>query len=268
MLKSKKIDLIVLIILPIIVAGVSLVFSTNFFTSILLFFATPSIYLSFKNILLIKKATLFALSFGVGMIFFADYLAVSDGAWFVPNTIFSFRFFGMIPIEDFILAFFFVYYLIIFYDYFFDDHRKYFLFNFKKKVELMNKNTKYFLTALSAILIVFISSFYFNSNILVIKYSYLWLGIFFITIPIIIFLFLFPKLLPKYFKVAIYFFYILLLFEFVGIELNQWTFPGQHFIGYIEIFKYRFPLEEFIFWISLSSISVLSFYEFFYDDRK
>lgn len=269
MSKNKKIEIVIILLLPIIGTIISLVFSTNFFVSIILFFALPSIYLSFKISSHIKKAIIFAVLFGIGIIFFADYLAMIDGAWFIPSTIFPFRIFGIVPIEDFVLAFFFVYYLVIFYEYFFDKHREYFLLNLKKKrVELMNKRMKYFLAPLIFILLIFLIIYYFNPQLLIIRYSYLWLGIFFTIIPISIFIFLFPRLLPKYFKVALYFFYVLSLFEFVGLRLNQWEFPGQHFIGYLEIFKCRFPIEEFVFWISLSSTSILSFYEFFDDDRK
>ena len=92
--------------------------------------------------------------------------------------------------------------------------------------------------------------------------------LFFFIVPAITFLSLFPRLLSKYVKTASYFFLLSILFELTGLQLNQWTFPGSNFIGWVELFGHRFPFEEFFFGFVMGAISVLTYYEFFDDDRK
>jgi hypothetical protein len=62
--------------------------------------------------------------------------------------------------------------------------------------------------------------------------------------------------------------YLALMFELTGLELQLWTFPGTHFIGWVDLLGYKFPFEEFFFWFVLSAITILSYYEFFDDNRK
>ncbi|HBC45391.1 TPA: hypothetical protein DCZ81_04450, partial [Candidatus Collierbacteria bacterium] len=76
------------------------------------------------------------------------------------------------------------------------------------------------------------------------------------------------RLISKYIKIALYFFVLSFLFEITAIQLNQWSFPGNHFIGWVEIFGYRFPIEEFFFYFIMCSVGAISYYEFFDDDRK
>lgn len=50
--------------------------------------------------------------------------------------------------------------------------------------------------------------------------------------------------------------------------LGQWTFPGDQFIGWVNMLGVRFPFEELLFWFMLAAIGILSYYEFFDDNRK
>jgi hypothetical protein len=101
-----------------------------------------------------------------------------------------------------------------------------------------------------------------------IRYAYLWLGLILGLIPSGIFIYFFPQVIGKYAKTTAYFFLIYFLFEITGLELSQWSFPGVNFVGWMEIGKYRFPIEEFFIWMILTTIAVLSYFEFFDDDRK
>jgi len=57
-------------------------------------------------------------------------------------------------------------------------------------------------------------------------------------------------------------------YELTALHLGLWSFPGEHFIGWVDILGYRFPFEEFFFFIVLASIAGLAYYEFFDDDQK
>jgi hypothetical protein len=254
----KKLDIILLIVLPVMSVFLSLQINANFLTSTLLFFGLPSLWLSIRTPQKINKTLLFAFIFSIPLGIVIDYVATIDGSWLVPHTVFPFRLFGVIPIEDLIWAFFLAYSIVIFYEHFLD----------KGKQELVDRRMKYLIWPLIILLLVFFLILFVNPKSLSIPYSYLWVGLLFGFLPSITFLSLFPRLLSKYVKTASYFFLLSMVFEITGLQLKQWTFPGNNFIGWLEIMGYRFPFEEFFFWFILASITILSYYEFFDDDRR
>ena len=254
----KKLDIFLLILFPIASVVLSLVFSVNFLVSILLFFGLPSLWLSFRTPSQVNKTFLFSLILSVPLGIFIDYVATIDNSWFVPITVFPFRLFGVVPIEDLIWGFFLIYSIVIFYEHFLD----------KGKHELVDRRMKYLVWPLIILMLVFFTILFTKPELLVIRYAYFWLGTIFFIVPAITFLSFFPRLLSKYVKTASYFFLLSILFELTGLQLNQWAFPGSNFIGWVELFGHRFPFEEFFFWFVMGAISVLAYYEFFDDDRK
>ena len=110
--------------------------------------------------------------------------------------------------------------------------------------------------------------FWIQTSYLDIPYFYLTAGIVLGIIPISIVLFEYPRLIAKFFKTAAYFFYLNFAYEITALKLGIWDFPGDQFIGWVTFFGMRFPFEEFFFWIILGAIAMLSYYEFFDDDRK
>ncbi len=254
----KKLDIFLLILFPFISVVLSLSFRANFLTSILLFYGLPSLWLSIRTPSQVKKTFLFSLIISIPFGLFIDYIAIKDGAWFVPTTYFSFHIFGVIPIEDLIFGFFLIYSIVIFYEHFLD----------KGKHELVDKKMKYLVWPIVSAMTVFFTLLLSKPDLLTLPYAYFWLGITLFFFPAIMFLSFFPRLLSKYIKTASYFFLLGVIFEITGLELNQWTFPGTNFIGWIDFFGIRLPFEELFFWFVMSAISVLSYYEFFDDDRK
>jgi len=254
----RKLDIFLLILFPIMSVILSLLLKASFLASILLFFGLPAVWLSYRTRHMIKKTLIFSLIFSIPLSLMIDYVAVLDKSWFVPSSVFSFRIFNVVAIEGFVFGFLLVYAVLIFYEHFLD----------KSKYEIVDKKMKYLILPLIILSIVFFALLLLKPGLLRIKYAYLCLGIIFMLLPAITFLSFFPRLVSKYVKTASYFFMLLLIFEITGLQLNQWTFPGENFIGWIQIFNYKFPLEEFFFWIILSSTGILSYYEFFDDDRR
>jgi hypothetical protein len=190
-------------------------------------------------------------------IIFIDYLAVKNKAWFVPHSVFSFRLFGLIPIEDFIWGFLGVYLVVIFYEYFLD-----------RRDEKRAKDYLHVLAIILSLLVLILFVFIFsNPDLLYIPYIYLWLGLVLFLLPLLTTVSFFPRLFSKYVKAISYFFALFILLELTGVHLNQWVFPGE-FIGWVELFGIKFPFEEFFFFIILGSAVILSYYEVFADDRK
>jgi hypothetical protein len=252
-----KFDLILLILIPLVSALFSLIFRSNFLTSTLLFFGLPSLYLSLRTKKAIWRSLIFAVSFSIFMVLTVDHLGVLDNSWYVPYSVISSRIFGTIPLEDVIWSFLLTYFIVIFYEHFFD----------KAKHRDIGSHLKYFSYITISLLSIFLLLLFSNSKLLKIDYFYLKAGLLFTLIPSLAFLVEFPKFVSKFMKTAPYFFYVGLLVELVGLQLNQWTFPGKHFIGWVTISGQTFPFEELFFFISIFAICVLTYFEFFDDDK-
>ncbi len=258
LINTKKFDFLVLIFFLILAVIISLAIKANFLISTFLFFGLPAIWLSCRNKPVIKKVFLFSALLSIPFATIIDYIGTIDGSWFVPVSVFPFRFLDIIPIEDYIWGFMLVYLIVMYYEYFLD----------KGKNELIGEKMKLLAMVFLFALVLFFISLIVNPALLKVRYAYFWLGMSLIVLPAIIFLFNFPKLIFRYTKVAGYFFVLNFFHEIIGMELGQWVFPGNNFIGWVEIGEYRFPFEEFLFFIIIGSLGILSYYEFFDDDRK
>ena len=155
----------------------------------------------------------------------------------------------------------YLYIILIFYEHFCDSKFKP---QISKKIRIMDR---VLYIAAFILLLVFIV----NKELLVIPYFYLYAGVILFVLPVVIFLFRYPHFILPFFKVSAFFFYIHLLFELVGLKLNHWNFPGEHYLWMISLFGLRFPIEEFLFVIVLGGFAACSYYEFFTDkeiDKK
>jgi len=269
MKKNKKIDLIILIFIPILTALISLCCQINFLVSTILFFGAPSLYLILRHKSALKKTFLFSLLFSIPSTFLFDYFIVKDGGWYITNTIFPARIFNVVAIEQFIWGFLWFFYVIMFYEYFLDKQEQKSIFSFFSKTNtIITKRMKYFSIFLFTILLFLILFIYCNHTLLTINYSYLVLGTIFLIIPLSIFLFLFPNFLVKFSLITIYFFFLAIIIEYVGLKLNHWTFPGTHVLGMTSFFGFLIPYEEVVLYFVLLTPALLSYYEFFDDDRQ
>ena len=57
------------------------------------------------------------------------------------------------------------------------------------------------------------------------------------------------------------------VYELTALHLNQWHFPGQY-VGLVRFGSVTLPIEEFVIWILMSSMIVLSYYELYVDDLR
>lgn len=253
----KKIDLVFLLLFPIASALVSLLIKANLLTSTLLFFGLPSVFLTFRAKKSIKKAAIFSL-IAIPFVTVLDYMAHLNETWLVPSTVFPFRLLGLIPIENYIWVYLIFYVTILFYEYFLDKGRDY---------PIKKRALNLFVLLLIA-LMVFLIILYAYPLALQVSYFYLKAGALVILLPSLTFLTFFPKLISRFFTAGAYFFSLAFIFELTALKLNQWSFTGTNFIGWVEIFGQKFPFEEFLFWFVILTIAILSYYEFFADDRK
>ena len=244
---------------PILAAIISFAIKANYFISIVLFFGIPSLILSFKNKKLIKKAALFALVLGFPTTLILDHMAHSAKAWFILQSVLPFRLFGTVTGESILWGFLIVYFIVMYYEYFLEH---------KLKDKLYAPNLKYLMMLFFGLFLLFLTVLITNPALLYVDYFYLKAGLLLGLLPILSVLFQFPNLLTKFFKTGAYFFYLTFIMEITALKLGQWTFPGEQFLGWVTLFGVAFPFEELFFWMILGAIAILSYYEFFDDDRK
>lgn len=252
------IDFVLLLIWPIIASIISLVLKPNYLISIFLFFGLPAVYLSYLAKKHIKKSLIFSLIFGLIFGIIIDYIASLTKTWSVIS-LFSFKLFNHVLIEDLIWGVVWIYFILMFYEYFLDQH---------VTKENYNKNMKYLIIILLSLLVLFFFFLLTSPTLLNIPYFYLTLGIIFIFLPLIFFILKFPRLITKFFKAGAYFFFLSFTYEITALKLGWWAFPGTQFIGWVEFLGLKFPFEELFFWIMLGAMAALAWYEFFDDDRK
>ena len=254
----KKLDILLLVLFPIIAISTTLGLQLNYFWAILLFFGFPAFWFSLRTKKMIARTALFSVPLTILFTIIINYMGVQNGLWYVPITVFPFRLLGELPIEDIILGFLLSYAVVICYEHSLD----------KGKHNLIDKKMKYFLWPVAFLLIIIFALFITHQGFPNVKYAYFWIGIIFLALPIISTLSFFPKLLSKYLKVSAYFAILLIMFEYTGLALGHWIFPGENFLGWFSYFGYQIPVEEFAVLIILVVIGILSYYEFFDDDRK
>lgn len=251
----KKADLALAILFPLLVFVSVFLFDLriSYFTSLMLFFVIPSIYLSLRSKRVVKKVALFSFFISIPMALIFEIVGRVDDAWSVPRSILPYRLFGFIPLEDYLWMFLVTYIILIFYESF--CNRK-FEPSISKRIRVMNL----ILYGLAALLVI---TFIFNKSLLNIPYAYLWFGIILFVIPSTLFLCKYPSFFAPFLKVSAFFFYLHLLFELVGVKLGHWVYEGAHYIGLVYFFDIRFPIEEFFFVILLGGFAACSYYEFF-----
>jgi hypothetical protein len=256
--KLKTHDIFFLILFPILSAFFVEILRLNYLVATLLFFGLPSLYLSWRNPKLIKRALIFAGSLFVPVTVVLDSPAFFDRSWFVPNS--AFRFLrSSVPIEDVVWVFLWLYFAVIFWEFFLDYLRP----NLK-----ISPHVKYLVLIVVGFSTAYFLFYLFKPEYLAIKYFYLKAGIVFGAIPVLAVLFRFPKLMRKVALLGIYFLMVSFLAEFVGLRQGHWYFPGEHFLGTTTLAGQRIPYEEMIFWWTLGVPGLVCWYEFFIDDQR
>ena len=255
--KAKKLDLLVLIILALVVTPIVLFFHVRFLTSTFLFLGLPSLYLIIRktqNLRVIFSGVFFI---GILLGFGFDFIETFNKAWIIPDNQLAipYRILGAAPVDEVICLILWSLLMFLVYEHFIE----------RKRVE--HVNVKHFLiTAIIpalASLVFLLGAFFFAPQIITFTYAYLVFGTL-AFLPVVYCLIRKPKLLWHIIRVAPYFIFLFIVFELTSLQLDQWYFIG-HYVGYVNIFSYRFPFEEFFFWIFISSTVVLTDYKLFVD---
>lgn len=249
----KASDLLFLLILPLLVASLTLYLPINLLFSTLLFFGVPCVYISIKRKDIVLRTLVY--SFIVSFIsIFTDYLAEQDQSW-VSTSMFNMRVAGIVPFEALVWMFAFVYLIVAYYLYFFDT----------KKHNIIGKRLSLVISAAGAVLIWLLLTVTFDHSFRV-EYYYIKFGLLFLLLPLLLFMLTYPKYNKIFIAITPYFFIIGLVNLLVSLDQEHWSYPGENFIGWVTIASYRFPLEELVFWIILFPSFLVSQFELFNND--
>lgn len=256
-LKYNKLDILVLLLLPLLGVLATILLRFTYLNSILFFLGFPVLYLAFKvPKTTLQKTGIFALIFSLPLSVIVDYIITADKGWFVPNSIF--RFLNIVPIEDLVFGFLSVWSITIIYEYFLDQSDK----------KIYESKIKYLMLLILGLLLIFSLLYLIFPSLLYIPYAFLIICTLSLLTPLLTILFYYPKLTKKYTLVAGYFFLVSLCWELSALYINQWQYLGNHYIGWLQIFHFTLPLEEFIFFWIVYAAAILAWYEFFDDDCK
>jgi hypothetical protein len=258
--RLTKHEFAILLVWPVFASVLSLILDAQIYLSLFLFFGAPAIYLSFRHPELIRKSLFFSVIFSVPATFLVDYVMEFTHAWAIERMeVPQIWILQHVSFLQIIWLITYTYLVVIYYETFFDRSVSKVMYPRTKKLMLLGLGALGF--------VIFFH--FFDQGVLYIDYFYLKIGLVGVLLPLLIFLIRTPSAAAKFFKVGTYFFFYTLLYELTALRLDQWSFPAKNqFIGYITLVGYSFPFEELFFWMMISSISILAYYEYFDDDGR
>ena len=256
MTKHKKIELWALLAKNIPAYIPPYLYGNNYIVIALFFFVIPSLYLSIRNKKMMKKIATVSIVMMVPIVTIIGYLGYTDGSWY-NFGVSGITVFNTYPVDDFLWAFLYGYYILAVYEYFFER---------EKILRLPKKFLRFELLSLAAS-VLFCLYLVYRQTPLVIPYFYVYLiSIFAIVIPGIIFL-RYQKVFVKALYTGLFFLPLSFLCEHVSMEKGAWIFPGNHFIGYVQLLGAHFPFEELL-WLICMVPAIVAYYEIWADDEK
>lgn len=256
---QRNANMLLFLIWPIAAVGLTLFFHINAFFSAIVFYGIPALILSIQKTSVVKKA-LFVSLFSIPLIIIVDYIAELTQTWLwpIPTSIVPYKLFGLVSAEIIVWIFLHVYVVILFYQYFFEK-------TLSKK--FWNKRIEEATLGTLGIFVIFLFVLFLFPTVLHIPYWYAIFGLAGILPVIILEDLRYPTIFPKLLKTAVYFFYLNFTYEIMALKNNWWSFPGKDFIGHVSFFGVKFPFEEFFFWIILFTLSILCYYEYFFNNE-
>ncbi|MDE2437942.1 MAG: hypothetical protein KGN01_00885 [Patescibacteria group bacterium] len=250
-------DILVLVVLNCIAVFVSVVWHTEFLTSTFLFLGIPSLYLILRERRIRLNVVGAALIVGLLFCFVFDFIAEFNKAWGWNGGLLWGRIFGVVQIDVMVWFVLWLLQIFLFYEHFIDRTR---LVLYKSEQQL-----KMFIAGVLSVFLLLVI-YTPSPSLLYISKAYFVLCLF-VLIPFFIICVKKPKIVRRTLLIIPYFFFVYITHEITALQLHQWNFPGDY-LGWIQVMGVRFPVEEFVFWIILSSLVGATYYEFYFDNQK
>lgn len=263
-LSGKKLDLVVVISLNILGFLYAYLTRSTYIGTVLfsaLAVLLPSmIYLALRKRKDWRKILLFTLIVGViGDGLTLEFYAEITRAWnaaLIPSL--PFKVLGVVPLDTLIAqGIICTMYIAMFYEHFLHSERS-------KEISHKLIFGAFFAVALSFGL--FLTHSISPTTFRNLPYAYLTVGSLIVIIPVAV-AFRHPTIFKRMATMGVYFFFLFLIFELIGVSYRWWIFTGSY-IGWVDLLNVRFPFEEIIFWMIFYPATLISFYEIFIDDER
>lgn len=259
-MSSKKIDILVLLLLMVIgVAYVNVtkdLFIGKSVISGFVWIIPPVTYLSLRKKKNWKKILVSTLLFGGLFGFVFEFIAEYTKAYSVVSVLFPFKLFGVLPLDNVLGHMMMTMLTIVFYEHFIDRERHHHL----------SKHLKYALLPGIFALAIVLFAFFYNPLLIHARYPYFTMGLAAIVPPLFL-AYRRPQFIKNMAETAIYFFFFYFVAEIFAVRLGYWIYPGNNYVGWINIFGVTFPFEELFFWMLFYAASLVSYYELFIDEH-
>lgn len=253
---SKKFDFIMVCVISIAGFIAAILFKLKPLGGAFLYLFLPSLYLILREKKNFWKIFWGVIIFGLFVGFAFDLIQTYNAAWIVTSLVFPWKFFGVLALDNLIGWALMTLFILVFYEHFLDDENN-------KKIA---KNLKWAILVFLLGLLVCAGLYLIFPTLIKLPYAYLIGGIIAIIFPLG-FVAYKPKFLNKFLKLAAFFFFIWFIAELACLKYGGWIFPGQY-IGTVNFLGFVFPFEELFFWMMCYAAAVVSYYEFFIDDKK
>lgn len=257
-MQKKFIDFLVVIILLILGTFYALYISQNSFLGKsvvcgIVYLIPSTIYLGLRKkkdwVKIITASLLFGTLFG----FFFEFIAEYNQSYSVISTLTPFKILGVLPIDNIIGHTMMVLLTLVFYEHFID----------KKTGHKISHHIVYAL--IPAIVVISGIILLFDFHLLPkVPYIYFVMGSIAILFPIYLGI-IKPQFIKNMAMIAVFFFFVYLMFEVVAVHNSWWIYPNTQYIGWVEFLGSRFPIEELLFWMFFYAATLVSFYELYID---
>lgn len=233
----------------------------NFFSKafVLGFISTipPVIYMSSRKKKNWKRIALGTLVFGLLLGHLLEFVAHKSFIWQCKSLVFNSLIFGTSTYDCTLGHGLMVIFMLTFYEHFLNKDVQHYI---PKKVLIV-----LIPSLLIGMLLYFVPEY--GVEIPVTSYPYFYIGILAI-IPLIFLSLKNHKIITKLLFMGVFFFAYYFFFELLAVYKSYWIYPGNNYIGWVEILNLKFPFEELFFWMMLYAATIVSYYEIFIDDEK
>ena len=255
MKKTKKIEIFLLLLYWFLISALALILKFRYLEMAIFFSGVPAAYLLIRNHKYSSKIPIRSFLFMIPAIIVFEIFGHISRAWY-ESSIFSFRVFGIFPLESFLWGINYFILTVSFYEYFFDRPNK----PQRNPIFLKILILAYIGMTLTLAFLIFVPS------LLSVPYFYTLFLVLILLLTILVSIKC-PKIFKKALPVSLIGLLPALLHEFVSLELGHWSFEKGYHLAYIEILNHTLPIEELI-WLPLLPIWIVLFYEFTMDDFK
>ena len=254
-----RIDCFWLGTIPLVSVLLTICLRTPYLLSIFLFYGAPAIYISFRFLHLrqILKGVIFVVIVTIPFSIVVDYIGISSGVWYVPATLFSNRFLGVIPWEDFVWMFVATYSIFAIYVACVGNGTP----------KLINRRMGHFMLFAILGLSCFFLVLALGGRVVFVwptRYAYFCVGLLFFLMPAAVLWRRSLKMLLRFFPFILYFLYLTVAFEMSVSVLALWIFPGTYLFPPLILFGQNpIPYEELFFVGIVGPLAAAGFYQYF-----